>query len=195
MFSKKLVSLMAALIIAGGMSSNAFAELFSVSVGIPIQHTFSSEWEGGDAVESESVSGAMVHVKFPVMLGVGYETYQTSIKSYNDSVVDDINLSINMLDLFWLTPIPIVNFTIGVGVGTSTLDCKYSTGDTCADVFEAGGFASAYQLYAQLGFNFLPFLDAHLSYHGVTAKVKEKDSGDTSSFNGNVIGLGVAFIF
>lgn len=195
MFLKKLVTVAAALIMAVSLSSNAFAELFSVSIGIPIQHTFTSEWDGGDTVESDGVSGAMVHVKFPVMLGIGYETYQTNIKSFNDAQIDDISLAINMLDLFWLTPIPIVNFTIGVGIGTTTFDCKYANGDSCSDVYEAGGFASAYQWYAQLGFNFLPFLDAHLSYHGVTAKVKEKDSGDTSSFNGNVIGLGVAFIF
>lgn len=195
MFSKRLLAVAAALMLVCGYSSNAFAEFFSVSIGMPFQHTFTSEWDNGDTVESESVSGAMVHVKFPVMLGVGYETYTTSIKSYNDNLVDDIALTINMLDVFYLTPIPVVNVTLGAGIGTTSYACELASGETCEDNYEDGSFGSAYQWYGQLGYNFLPFLDAHFSYHSVTAKVKEKDGGDTSSFNGTVYGLGVAFIF
>lgn len=196
MFSKKLITFIAILALSCGFSANAFAELFSVSVGIPFQHNFTSEWDGGDTVESDGTSGMMVHVKFPIMLGLGYETYETKLKSFNDSIVDDMKLTINMIDVFWLTPIPIVNVTVGAGIGTTKFDCEYQTNnDTCDDLYKSPTLGSAYQWYGQLGYNFMPFFDVHLSYHNVTAKVEEEDGGDTSSFNGSVLGIGVAFIF
>ena len=195
MISKKIISVIIAAAVIFGFNTNAFAELFSVSVGIPVSHSFSSKWDNGDTLESDSVTGAMVHVKFPIMLGLGYETYQTTIKTPDSAAIDDISLTTNMLDFFWLTPIPVVNFTIGAGLGTSIFECEFADGSSCGDVYESTGFTSNYQLWGQLGYTFLPFLDAHLSYHNVTLKVKDKDSDDTTSFNGSVIGVGVAFIF
>jgi hypothetical protein len=195
MISKRIAPFIIAATMIFGFNTSVFAELFSVSVGIPVAHSFASEWEGGDKLESDGVSGAMVHVKFPIMLGIGYETYKTSIKSPDDSAIDDISLTTNMLDFFWLTPVPVINFTIGAGIGTAIFECEYEDGSSCSDIYESMGPTSTYQLWGQVGYSFLPFLDAHLSYHAVTAKVKEKDSDDTTSFNGSVVGLGVAFIF
>jgi hypothetical protein len=200
MISKRLIIILASIALISGFTSNVFAELFSFGVGIPVQHTFTSEWEEtGDNVESDGTSGAFVHVKFPIMLGVGFETYQTNLKEPNDEV-DDMSLTINMIDVFWLTPIPIINFTVGAGLGTTALNCEYADGNKCSDKYKDPSFASAYQWYLQLGYEFLPFLDAHVSYHNVTAKAtreddSDPDAGETSSFNGNVIGVGVSFIF
>ncbi len=198
--TKKLLILLATVVLITGFTTTALAELFSFSVGIPVQHTFTSEWkETGDTVESDGTSGAFVHVKFPIMLGLGYENYTTKLKSVNDTV-DDMSITINMIDVFWLTPIPIVNFTVGAGLGTTEINCEYVAGDSCDDRFEDPKLGSAYQWYMQLGYEFLPFLDAHLSYRNVTARVTNEDDsptdpGDTGSLNGNVIGVGVAFIF
>ncbi len=197
MISRKVIPFIIAAALVFGFNTNAFAELFSVSAGIPISHSFSSEWsDGGGTLESDGVSGAMVHVKFPIMLGIGYESYKTKIKSYDESVIDDISLTTNMLDFFWLTPIPVVNFTIGAGIGTAIFECDLvQTGRSCSDDYESLGPTSTYQLWGQLGYSFLPFLDAHFSYHNVSAKVKDKDDDSTTAFNGTVIGFGLAFIF
>jgi hypothetical protein len=200
MISKRFFSIIAAVILVTGFNTNAFAEFFSFGVGVPITHTFTSEWKKtGDTVESDGVSGAFVHMKFPIMLGVGYENYTTQLKPIDDTI-DDMSITINMIDVFWLTPVPVVNITLGAGLGTTEINCEYTSGGSCKDTFEDPAIGSAYQWYLQLGYEFLPFLDAHLSYHNVTAKVKNKDDsptnpGDEGSLNGSVIGIGVAVIF
>lgn len=200
MIKKRILTILAAIALVSGFTTTAFAELFSFGVGIPVQHNFTSEWEEtGETVESDGTSGAFIHVKFPIMLGVGYENYTTKLKPV-DNTVDDMSITINMIDVFWLTPVPIINFTIGAGLGTTDIDCEYSNGDSCDDRFKDPVPGSAYQWYLQLGYEFLPYLDAHVSYHNVTAKVTYEDDapsngGDTDALNGNVIGIGVAFIF
>lgn len=196
MILKKLFTLLASVLILFGFSSNAFAELFSISAGIPVQHTFNAEWDsalGGDAVESDGVSGYMFHVKFPIMFGVGLETYTTKIK--DPDLIENVELSTTLYDVFWLTPIPIINFTIGAGAGTAKLECDVIGGGKCSDKWEDGGFGSTTQLWAQLGFPIFPFIDIHASYHVVSTSLKGKDSNSDSTLNGNVIGIGAAFIF
>lgn len=200
MSSKKLITIIAAGLLLFGFSANAYAELFSVSAGLPVMQSFSSEWEVGsekESVESDGITGAMVHVKFPIMIGLGYETYVSNLKSFDSGAnkVEDITLTTQMVDVFWLTPIPIVNFTVGAGAGTTTLDCDISNGTSCSDFWETGGAGSTYQWYAQLGFPFFPFLDAHVSYHNVSATVSGKDDTDDATFKSNVYAIGIAFIF
>ncbi len=192
MFSKKLFPIIAAALLLFGLSSNAYAEFFSVSIGLPVAQSFSTEWESGDIVESAGISGAMVHVKFPIMIGLGYESYVSSIKSPDKDILDDITLTTSMLDFFWLTPIPVVNFTIGAGVGSVTYDCEFESGSSCSDYYDPG---LTWQWYAQLGFTFFPFLDAHLSYQNVSATVIGKDDYDNETFKSSVYAVGVAFIF
>ena len=189
---KKLLAFVVAGLMIGTFSTGAFAETFSVSAGIPMQHSFDGKWDNGDKLESEGVSGYMLYVKFPIMVGIGLEAYETLIKAPTGANFDDMKLTTSLFDVFYLTPIPLVNVTIGVGAGTTGVSCSVSGGETCDDYYEAG---ISYQWWAQLGFSFFPFLDAHLSYHDVTAKVKGKSGSSDLSFNGNVIALGVAFIF
>ncbi|MBU2513602.1 hypothetical protein KJ966_19850 [bacterium] len=194
MFSKKLFPIVAAALLLTGLSSNAYAEFFSVSIGLPVAQTFSNEWAATNgAVESDGISGAMVHVKFPIMVGLGFESYVSKIKSYDEDIFDDLKLTTNMVDFFWLTSIPIVNFTIGAGLGQSTFDCEFATGSSCSDHYDPNGLT--WQWYAQLGFTFFPFLDAHLSYQNVSATVVGKDDTDNITFKSSVYALGVAFIF
>ncbi len=195
MFTKKLFSILVAGMLLLGLSSNAYAELFSVSLGIPVSQSFSNEWSSGDSVESDGITGSMVHVKFPIMIGLGYEAYESKIKSPDENLIENLKLTTTMVDVFWLTPIPIVNVTVGAGLGQSTLDCDTSGGGSCSDNYDTGTFGTTRQLYGQLGFPFFPFLDVHASYHYVTAEIEGKGSTSNEKFVSNIWALGVAFIF
>ena len=95
-----------------------------------------------------------------------------------------------MYDIFYLFPIPVINFTAGVGMGKAKVDC-----DTCADYFKSE-FGNTSQYYLQLGVPILPLFDIHLSYHAVTTKIKGKNSSsDDVDFSGNLMALGVQFTF
>ncbi len=168
------------------MVNTAQAEFLSLSVGMPVQHTFdSAENSNGDKLESDGVSGLMVHASIPLFPGLGYESYETGIKDD-----DDAKLVTEMYDIFYLFPIPVINFTVGLGYGKAKLDC-----DSCADYFESD-LGNATQYYLQLGVPIIPLFDIHLSYHAVTTKIKGKNSGtDDIDFSGNLMALGVQLTF
>ena len=85
--------------------NNVYAELFSVSVGVPISHTISDD----TVAESDGVSGTFMHAKLPLIpVGLGLESYKTNVKN-NSS----IKISTTMFDIFYLMPIPIINLTLG----------------------------------------------------------------------------------
>jgi hypothetical protein len=178
MLIKRFSAILAAALLVCSFSSQASAEFFSVSAGVPVSHSFSNE-----NVESDGVGGFLFHVKLPIMIGIGMEAYDTKIKA-----TEDTKLKTTMYDLFYLTPIPIINVTIGAGVGSVELDCE-----ACSDLYEAG---PATQLWGQLGFSILPALDIHLSYHNIQAKIKSKTVGiDDVGLDGAMTALGVSFIF
>ena len=57
-------------------STSAFAELFSVSAGVPFSHSFADT----KFAESDGVSGFFLAAKLPIMVGVGIESYKTKFK-------------------------------------------------------------------------------------------------------------------
>ena len=57
------------------------AELFSVSAGIPLSHDIKDE-----NLDSDRVSGFFFHVKFPILVGVGLESYETKIKDSDTKI-------------------------------------------------------------------------------------------------------------
>ena len=161
-------------------STQAFA-LINFSVGVPLSHTFTGKYNGGDEVKSDGVSGYFIQVGVPILPGIGMDSYKTKLK---DNVDTDVETSI--YNLYYLLPIPIINLTIGVGVGSTELKCS-----TCAADFDKG---PATQAYASLGFPIIPLFDLHLSYRSVSSKVKIKSGGE-HDFGGNVMGLGIGFNF
>ncbi len=167
-------------------STPVFAELFSVSVGIPVSHSFTGEDSSGNVYTSDGVAGVFAHAKLPIMVGLGIENYKTNIKSSSDAEV----LSTTMYDIFYLLPIPIVNLSIGLGAGTTEYECS-----TCLSTYDSG---TATQVYASLGVPFFPFFDVHLSFHKVNYGKIEKSTGtgsDKEFKSGNVTGLGFMFGF
>ncbi len=188
MITRKLFPFIISVFMVLSFSSSAQAEFFSVSAGIPVSHSFSN----GD-LDTDSVSGYLVHFKLPIMIGLGMESYETKITFTDPAVsVSDMKLTTNMYDIFWLTPIPIINFTIGAGAGTAELSCSFASGTECSDLYDSGVMT---QLWAQLGFNPLPFIDIHMSYHKVSGNVKGKSGESDYGVGGVVYAVGASIIF
>mgnify|MGYP000122853392 CR=1 FL=1 len=162
-------------------STPAFAELFSVSAGVPFSHSFANT-----EVESDGVSGFFLAAKLPIMVGVGIESYKTKIKGTTQK------LATSMYDIFYQLPIPIVNLTIGLGMGSTELQCVGCT------IYDKG---SATQWYTSVGIPILPFFDAHLSLRRVSSKIKTNAAsegtpkGTEYDLGGTVAGIGIAFGF
>jgi len=162
-------------------STPAFAELFSVSAGVPFSHSFANT-----EVESDGVSGFFLAAKLPIMVGVGIESYKTKIKGTTQK------LATSMYDIFYQLPIPIVNLTLGLGTGSTELQCVGCT------IYDKG---SAFQWYTSVGIPFLPFFDVHLSLRRVSSKIKTNAAsegtpkGTEYNVGGTVAGIGIAFGF
>ena len=162
-------------------NTSAFAELFSVSAGVPFSHSFANT-----KIESDGVSGFFLAAKLPIMVGVGIESYKTKIKGTTQK------LATSMYDIFYQLPIPIVNLTLGLGMGSTELQCG-----SCS-TFDKG---SATQWYTSVGIPILPFFDAHLSLRRVSTKIKTNAAsegtpkGTEYDLGGTVAGIGIAFGF
>ena len=163
-------------------STSAFAELFSVSAGIPFSHSFADT----KVAESDGVSGFFLAGKLPILVGVGIESYKTKIKNSTTT------LATSMYDIFYQLPIPIVNLTLGLGMGSTELQCG-----SCS-IYDRGG---ATQWYTSVGIQIFPFFDAHLSLRRVSSKIKTNvasggtPKGTEYNVGGSVSGIGIAFGF
>ena len=159
-------------------STQAFA-LINFSVGVPLSHTFTKLDDG----ESDGVSGTFIQIGIPILPGIGMDNYETKVKD------SDTKIATTMYNLYYLLPIPVINLTLGVGVGNTEIKCE-----TCSAIYEKGG---ATQFYASFGFPIIPLFDLHLSYRSVSSKVKGKgaNEGNDTDLGGNVMGLGVGFNF
>ena len=152
------------------------AEFFSISAGVPLSHDIADE-----NISSDGVSGYFFHVKFPILVGVGLESYETKIKDSTTII------GTTMYDIFYLLPIPIINLTVGLGAGETELLCT-----TCSSNYDKG---TATQFYTSLGIPFLGIMDAHLSYRSVNSTIKAKSGSDEYKTGGNVIGAGISIGF
>ena len=168
-------------------STQAFA-LISVSAGVPFSHSFSKDYK------SDGTSGYFLAVELPFLVGVGLDQYKTKVKD-----TAGLKLETSMYNIFYQLPIPIINFTLGLGMGETKLTCPANTfSDVAADCSGIYDKGSASQWYTSVGIPILPFFDLHLSYRSVTAKkmkVKAPYGDETLDFSGNVMGLGIKFGF
>ena len=163
-------------------STPSFAELFSVSAGVPFSHSFADT----KVAESDGVSGVFLAAKLPIMVGVGLDMYDTKLKDSTKK------LRTAMYDIFYQLPIPIVNLTLGLGLGSTELKCE-----SCS-IYDKG---TATQWYTSVGIPFLPFFDVHLSLRRVSSKIKTNAAsvgipkGTEYDVGGTVAGIGIAFGF
>ena len=163
-------------------STQAFA-LINFSVGVPLSHTITGKYSDGTEIKSDGVSGTFIQVGVPILPGIGIDSYKTKL---DDDVTE---LATMIYNLYYLLPIPIINLTLGAGVGSTELQCT-----ACAAAYDKG---SASQWYASFGMPIIPLFDLHLSYRSVSSKIKIKSAGGGGEhdLSGNVMGLGIGFNF
>ena len=163
-------------------STQAFA-LINFSVGVPLSHTFTKEDADGDKIKTDGVSGTFIQVGIPILPGIGMDNYETKVKDSSTKIAT------TMYNLYYLLPIPVINLTIGAGLGSTEVKCE-----TCSSIYKKGG---ATQVYASLGFPIIPLFDLHLSYRSINSKVKGKGllEGYEVDLAGNVTGIGFMFNF
>ena len=162
-------------------STQAFA-LLNFSVGVPLSHTFTGKYHNGEEVKSDGVSGAFIQVGVPLLPGIGMDSYKTKLKDNTPT----IEVATMIYNLYYLLPIPIINLTLGVGVGSTELQCS-----TCSADYDKG---TANQWYVSFGMPIIPLFDLHLSYRSVSSKIKIISGGE-HDLSGNVMGLGIGFNF
>ena len=160
-------------------STQAFA-LINFSVGVPLSHTITGKESDGTEIKSDGVSGTFIQVGVPMLPGIGMDSYKTKLKE------PTADLATMIYNLYYLLPIPIINLTVGVGTGSTELQCS-----SCAALFDKG---SASQWYASFGMPIIPLFDLHLSYRSVSSKIKIISGGE-HDLSGNVMGLGIGFNF
>ena len=160
-------------------STPSFA-LINFSVGVPLSHTITGKTNEGSEIKAKGVSGTFIQVGVPILPGIGIDSYKTKL---DDDVTE---LATMIYNLYYLLPIPIINLTLGAGVGSTEMQCG-----TCAASFDKG---TANQWYVSFGMPIIPLFDLHLSYRSVSSKIKIISGGE-HDFSGNVMGLGIGFNF
>ena len=157
-------------------STQAFA-LFNLSVGVPLSHSFSD----ANVAESDGVSGTFIQVGVPMLPGIGMDSYKTKLKGGGTT-----ELATMIYNLYYQLPLPIINLTLGAGVGSTELQC------TGCSYYDKG---TASQWYASLGMPIIPLFDLHLSYRSVSTKIKAVSGSEELDLGGNVTGVGIGFNF
>ena len=94
---KTIVVAFFAILMTTAFSTSAMAELFSVSAGIPLSQSFSSS-----DLDSSGTSGYMLHVNLPIVIGIGLESYESTIRTPTGAKVSTM-----MFDVFYLFTIEI----------------------------------------------------------------------------------------
>ena len=160
-------------------STPSFA-LINFSVGVPMSHTITGKQKNGSETKTDGVSGTFIQVGVPMLPGIGIDSYKTKLE---DSTTE---LATMIYNLYYLLPIPIINLTLGAGVGSTELQCE-----DCAAYFAKG---TANQWYVSFGMPIIPLFDLHLSYRSVSSKIKIISGGE-HDLSGNVTGVGIGFNF
>jgi hypothetical protein len=173
--------------------SPIFAAPLTISLGIPQEHTFSENNEDGSKIETDGSSGYFLGIKFPVGFGLGIDSYKTKFKGDTSKIVTF------MYNVFYQFPIPVINITIGLGSGKTTLDCSAceedymdpESGDKTG--YKAG---AASQWYTSFGIQLSQLIDIHISFRSVTSKkIEQVYIGTKGNYSGNVTGVGLSLIF
>ena len=174
-------------------SSPIFAAPLTISFGIPQEQTFTEKNKSGSKIEADGSSGYFLGIKFPVGFGLGIDSYKTKFKGDTTKIVTF------MYNVFYQFPIPVINITIGIGSGKTTLDCSaceedYTDPDSGYKTGYKAGEAS--QWFTSFGIQLTQLIDIHISYRSVTSKKIEQVYSETKvNYSGNVTGVGLAFSF
>lgn len=148
------------------------AHAIGVYADVPMQYTFSDCTTDCTFTPSGMKAGVIIMDN----IGLGLEAYTIT------SSTGGSNITFTMLDASYLLPIPVVNITLGAGVGNVKLNSGGSS--------ESG---MAAQLWASFGFTIAAIVDVHVGYHQVNAKIHVNEF--TFDLGGNMISLGAMINF
>jgi len=173
--------------------TQVFAAPLTISLGIPQEQTFTEKNESGSKIETDGSSGYFLGIKFPVGFGLGIDSYKTKFKGDTSKIVTI------MYNIFYQFPIPVINLTIGIGSGKTTLGCSACAEDyTDPESGDKTGYkaGAASQWYTSFGIQLTQLIDIHISYRSITSKkIEQVYSGTKVNYSGNVTGVGLTFIF
>lgn len=172
---KALVVAAALLLVAGPV----WADTLSVSADIPVSYSFSAS-----GVSSSKASGVLVGVSLPFLVGLGYENYKvTGTDASNYTLTNKTS----MYDVFVDLPIPIVSVRLGAGLGKGDVSST-NTGVSYDS-------ATMHQVFANVGWEILPFLDVHLGIHNVTGNAKVTGTSTNVPLGGKMYTIGAKLGF
>ena len=177
MIKKKIQTLIVASAMLFGFGGTAVAgDFISVGASLPLMVT-------SDGTSADSTAGLIAYVKLPFLGGFGLEAYDFTFEGANGS---KSSYGVSMADVFYQFPIPIVNVTLGAGIGNITPK------DDAATYYDAG---MATQFFGRVGIT-LGLFDVHVSNHTVSSTVKGNSSAvSDSDINFNTTALGVSIGF
>jgi hypothetical protein len=162
---KSRFAVLAAFLGLMAFSSLARADVFSVSLDLPLMFDPKFSQSGTSAHPAATVSGYKVGVSLPFLVGLGMENYTAKLAKKEFGSPSDIDYKVTMYDLFVNLPIPIVNIALGVGAGTAAFGTDIGFKD-----------ANLMQYWASLG---IPFgmLDVHVGLHSISGTHSSKVPG------------------
>ena len=181
--------------------------LNTLSIGIPLSHTFSNlkdsdenEWK------SNGVSGYFVSYKLTSDIGLGVDSFITKIKHSSDISSNyqqpNKKLVTDVYNISYQLSIPDINLTVGVGMGSSKLEC----GGPCSENYNYNFGGQDYKIgykkgtvsqwYSSVGFPISPSFDIHFSYRSISNKEIEQTYNKYKfDASGSVTGLGISIGF
>ncbi len=177
MFHNNLRILLLVLILHIGLGPSLKAESF---IGIGVSRFFSIESENEKSLDINS--GEVAYVSFPFLFGVGVEKYTFS---YVNSLGQDLDLDIDMKDIFFDVPVPEFIVHLGIGIG------ELSKGGTLAASYEGD---SVLQYFVRAGFPFGIF-NLHISQHQVHTNVNTIIPSTVSDISYKITAIGVGMGF
>jgi hypothetical protein len=133
---------------------------------------------------SNSVSGYIIGVNLPFVVGLAYESYAADLDKKKTGGVST-KYDVHFADLVFNLPIPVINLAIGAGIGSAHFDP-----DDFAGAGTKAKDASLTQYLVSVGIPIAHFFDVHLGYR--TFSGKHDGSGGLSSFDtkGQLLTLG-----
>ena len=170
--------------------TQAYAALLNFSAGVPFSHSITGKSADGTKNIPDGTSGVFIQIGLPLLPGIGIDNYKTKLKQGDCTGCWNIPIDLEtmMYNLYYILPIPIINLTVGAGIGTTEFQCS-----VCGELFDKG---TASQWYASVGMPIIPLFDMHLSYRSISAKnIKWKDGRGKEDNSGSVMGLGIGFNF
>ena len=163
-------------------TSPASAVEWFVGLELPTNYTFKNADDGTALDPDGSPSGFLLSAHMTeYSVGAILESYEISLKDSGDS-----KISRTLIDLYYVTPIPYVQVSVGGGYGFSEVKGTYA-GD-----YDQG---TALQYLLRLGFMVSDSIEIHWNYRMIQSRIKLKNSDNLLETGGTMTSLGASIGF